>query len=112
RRLAPLRMPRLWHLVTACVVAVGCGRDTPPRAPSDAPTAAAAPAPSAVVAPSAVPAPGPAPKSGGDAPAGPRIAVDPTEHDFGTTKQNVRLSTQFEVRNVGTATLHIKKIEG
>jgi hypothetical protein len=41
---------------------------------------------------------------------GPRIAVEPSEHDFGSARQDQKLVHDFVVRNTGDADLELLKI--
>lgn len=45
------------------------------------------------------------------APQGPKISVQETRHDVGVVAQGVTASYVFEVRNEGTATLVIERVQ-
>ncbi len=41
---------------------------------------------------------------------GPRIEITPEDHDFGRVEQNLKLEKEFEIENVGTEDLIIKRV--
>jgi hypothetical protein len=41
---------------------------------------------------------------------GPRIEIDPAEHDFGDVQQNQKLAHEFVVTNTGTEELEIRRL--
>lgn len=49
-------------------------------------------------------------KTGDESASGPRIEIRPETHDFGRVEQNLKLEKEFEVENVGTEDLIIKRV--
>ena len=89
--------------VVAALLLGGIAGAEEPAPPVPPPAPVPAPAPGPAPAPPAAPAPA-SPDGAPKAPA-PKAVIDRLEHDFGLTKQEAELRTEFELKNEGTATL-------